>query len=116
MATIVIELVEITVPSFKNNKRAVIQKGKKFAKPITDPKTKERMLHLENAMLSALYSDSQIIGNETHSECWKRLRTVLSGLSDDSVREIPSGSWDSFVVGKGFEGVKIEIMEIEHAP
>ncbi len=59
-----------------------------------DKRVKLKMERLENAILSALYSESQIDGNETHSECWKRLRTLLCGLSDDSIREIPAGSWD----------------------
>lgn len=80
---------------------------------LIDKPIKERMQHLENAILSALYSESQIVGNETHSECWKRLRTLLSGLSDDSIREIPDGSWSTKYVPKGEEGADIEIEVIE---
>lgn len=98
------------VPSFKNRKRAIFRKNQLGL--ITEPSVKERMLALENGILSALYSDSQIIGNETHLECWKRLRTVLLELYDDSVREIPNGSWETLQVTKSLEGVTIEITEI----
>lgn len=70
------------------------------------------MLLLENAILSALLSEYRIKENETHLECLKRLRTALSGLCDDSIREIPSGSWNVEYVEKGSEGVLIEIETI----
>lgn len=79
---------------------------------LIDKKIKERMRQLENAMLSALYSKSQIIGSETHSECLSRLRMFLSKLSDDSVREIPKGSWEVEYVNPGEEGVTITIERI----
>lgn len=79
---------------------------------LIDKPVKARMLALENAILSELYSASQIIGNETHLECLKRLRTLLSGLSDDSIREIPEGSWATHHDIKGCEGVIIEITQI----
>ena len=77
-----------------------------------DKSVRDRMKALENAILSALYSECQIVGNETHSECWKRLRTLLSGLSDDSIREIPTGSWAVEHVANGQEGMQITIQEI----
>ena len=74
-----------------------------------DKEIKVRMERIENAILFALYSESQIIGSETHSECLKRLRMLLSGLLDDSIREVPAGSWDVEYVPKGDEGCLIEI-------
>lgn len=79
---------------------------------LIDPAIKQRMAMLEAAILCALYSEYQIVGSETHSECWKRLRTLLSGLCDDSIREIPTGSWDVEYVPKGQEGILIEITPI----
>lgn len=101
-----------TVPCFKNRKRIAKNKrsGKSFLRTRED--IKERMQHLENAILSELYSESQIVGSETHSECWKRLRTALSELCDDSIREIPCGSWDVEFVPKGSEGVTLVITEL----
>ena len=98
-----------TPPSFKNRKMAVRDQTNGKLKTISPPAVKERRMSLENAILSELYSESQIIGNETHSECWKRLRTVLSGLCDDSIREIPCGSWDVEYVSKHREGIEIVI-------
>lgn len=99
-------------PSHKNRKRPVIHSKTGKLHEIIEPSVKDRMQHLEDAILSALYSASQIVGKETHSECWKRLRTVLSGLSDDSIREIPCGSWDVEYVSKGSEGISIHITEL----
>lgn len=97
----------LSVPSFKNHKHS-----NRNGHVYTDPKVKARMESLENAMLCELYSASQITGNETHSECWKRLRTALSGLCDDSVREIPEGSWTVEHVPPNEEGVEIIITEL----
>jgi len=99
-------------PSFKNHKRAIKDSKSGKLRTLTDPDVAKRVERLENAILSALYSESQIIGSETHSECWRRLRTLLSGLSDDSIREIPAGSWDVEYVPQGQEGVIIEITRL----
>lgn len=101
------------IPSFKNRKMAVRDHTNGKLKTVSPPEVKLRMERLENAIVSALYSESQIVGNETHSECWKRLRTVLSGLCDDSIKEIPCGSWDVEYVDAGEEGIVIEIEEIQ---
>ena len=77
-----------------------------------DKSVKERMMRLENAILFALYSACQTGGNETPSECLRRLRTLLSGLSDDSINQIPAGSWDVQMVEPGQEGVEITITAI----
>lgn len=76
---------------------------------LMDKKTKVHMENLENAILFELYSSSRTTESETHSECLKQLRTVLSGLSDDSIREVPSGSWGVEYATKGNEGVAITI-------
>lgn len=95
------------LPSFKNHKHSG-RNGHVY----TDTRVKSLMERLENAMLCGLYSESQIKGNETPSECWKRLRTALSGLCDDSVREIPECSFATEFVEYGEEGVQIEIFEL----
>lgn len=101
---IAIEVTGQQVACFKNTK-----KSSRSGFIYTPKKIKGRMLLLENAILSALYSEYRIKENETHLECLKRLRTALSGLCDDSIREIPSGSWDVEYVEKGNEGVLIGI-------
>lgn len=109
---IVLEIIGQQVPAFKNSKRSILDSQTGLQRTLTPKKMKLRMDRLENAMLSALYSESQIIGNETHSECWKRLRTALCGLLDDSIREIPRGEWDVEYVAKGKEGARIEITRL----
>lgn len=102
------------VPSFKNRKIAVKDNnhpGKQ--KNITAPEIKERMMRLENAIVCELFSWCQTNENGTPSECSKRLRTFLSGLLDDSIREIPCGEWDVEYVAKGQEGFLVEITQIE---
>lgn len=78
-----------------------------------DVKIKERMRRLESAIESALYSCAATIESGTHSECLKQLRMLLSSLCDDSIREIPSGSWDVEKVPKGKEGLRITIERIQ---
>lgn len=70
------------------------------------------MDQLENAIVSALYSLSQTGGAGMPSECSKLLRTVLSGLSDDSLKEIPCGEWDVRYVPKGSEGLELTITKL----
>jgi hypothetical protein len=108
---LVLEIVCGHVPSFKNHKHS-----SRSGFVYTDPKIKRRMAILENSILCGLYSSSQTNGSETPSECWKRLRTLLSGLCDDSIREIPCGSWGVEYVSKGSEGVRITIERINDGP
>lgn len=70
------------------------------------------MNRLENAILFALYSSCQTDSREMDLECRKQLQTLLSGLSDDSLKEIPRSSFDVEYVAKGEEGVIIEIMKL----
>ena len=78
-----------------------------------DLKVKKRMALLEDAIVFALYSCAATIVSETPSGCLKQLRTLLSGLSDDSIREIPCGSWDVERVEKGQEGLLITIEKLQ---
>lgn len=89
-------------PSFKNRKRM----GR------TPGNIKKRMLQLENRIVSALNSLCQTPSNETDLECQKRLRTALSGLSDDSLTEIPEFSFGVRYVEPGLEGVEITIEKL----
>lgn len=95
------------IPSFKNCKHT-----NKHGHVYTETRVKKIMEQLESGILSELYSEFQMVEPETASECWKRLRTALSGLSDDSLKEIPNASFSTEVVPKGQEGVMIEIYEI----
>lgn len=100
-------------PAFKNQKRSIMDRNTGKQRTLTPGKIKKRMDVLESAILSRLYSTAQTIEGETHSECLRRLRTVLSGLSDDSLQEIPNGSWRTEDVAKGAEGITIIIEELE---
>lgn len=79
---------------------------------LTEPQAKQRMDRLEKAIEFALYSSCRTEKDETDSDYLKRLRTVLSGLCDDSLKEIPEFSFGVEYVAKGREGVRIEIEEI----
>lgn len=100
------------VPSFKNCKRSVINRKTGKLGTMTEPKVKKRMNALEDAITSALFSWYRTEGNETRSECSKQLRILLCGLSDDSIREIPCGSWSTEYVKPGEEGLRITITRI----
>ncbi len=96
------------VPSKKNHHFPLANGGLGIDKAI-----KLRMNDLENGILSALCSESQMTASETPLECLRRLQTLLSGLLDDSIREIPTGSWGVEYVPKGQEGVIIEITPLD---
>lgn len=110
---IVLNVVGHQIPSFKNRKRAILDRNTGKMRTLTEPSVKKRMDLIENAILSELYSSVQIREGETHSECLKRLRIALSGLCDDSTKEIPQGQWETIHhVTKGKEGAIIEIEEL----
>lgn len=94
------------IPSFKNHKRAIPTPSGKH-RTLTEPSVKKRMEELESGILSALYSSCQTSGGETDSACLKRLRTVLCGLCDDSLSQIPEASFG--VEYSSQPGVIIEI-------
>ena len=75
-----------------------------------DKRVKEKMRRLENDILCELYLLCRTEGSATDSECRKQLQTLLSGLSDDSIREIPASSWAVEYVPAGDEGCVIEIV------
>ena len=100
------------VPSFKNTKRSILDRNTGRQRTLTPGKIKKRMNLLELAIESALYSWCQTNGVGTDSECLRQLRIVLSGLSDDSLREIPEFSFGVRRVPKGQEGVEITIEKL----
>lgn len=95
------------VCSFKNSKRSILDSNTGQQRTLTPAKIKARMQELENGILFALYSSCQTSIGETDSECLKRLRTVLCGLSDDSLNQIPEASFA--VEYSTAPGVRIEI-------
>ena len=101
------------IPSFKNRKRAILDSNTGKMRTLTEPDIKKRMDRLENAIFCELYSSSQITEGETRQECLKRLRIALSGLFDDSILQIPQGSWETQRVPKGEEGAIITLEQLE---
>jgi hypothetical protein len=99
-------------PSFKNTKRSGINLATGKLNNYTPAKIKARMQLLERGILSALNSWSATAGDGTDLECQKQLRIVLSGLSDDSLVEIPEFSFGWRKVEAGKEGVEILIRKI----
>lgn len=97
------------VPSFKNSKRSILDRNSGKQRTLTPGKMKRRMQLLEDAILSALYSGSVTAGGEMDLAWQRRLRTALSGLLDDSLKEIPEFSFGVRYVEPGQEGVEIEI-------
>lgn len=93
------------VPSFKNHKHSSRRSGFVYC----DPKIKARMSEIENGILSALCSLCRTTSGATDLECRKQLRTALSGLSDDSLNQIPTSSFDTEY---GLPAVKIIITKL----
>lgn len=107
--------VPLIPPSFKNHKRAGINRKTGKMMTYTRADIKKRMNQLEDAILSALWSSCQTAGGEMDLECRKRLLTHLSGLCDDSVKEIPRFLFDAQQYAKEGEQAGIWI-EIERLP
>lgn len=104
------------VPSFKNNKRAVIQyrkgrSGKQFAKICTEPETKEWMERATKAIASQLLSCLQTVEGETSAELWRQSLTASLPL-DDCWEAIPEQHVFAKLVKKGEEGCMITIERI----
>lgn len=99
-------------PSFKNHKRSGINRQTGKHTTFTRADIKERMEQLENAILSELYSTGKTFGEGMEVECLRRLRMLLSGLCDDSLKEIPEGSFSSELVEPAQEGITIIIEEL----
>ncbi len=99
-------------PAFKNCK--ISGRNRKTGKLMsyTDHEIKERMQQLEDAILFELYSTGKTFGEGMEAECLRRLRMLLSGLLDDSLNEIPEGSFGSEMVAPDQEGITIIIEEI----
>src|SRR5690348_10817908 len=95
------------IPSFKNCKRAILDKRTGRMRTLTEPSVKKRMQLIEDAILLALYSCCPTTEGATGLEWLKRLRIALSGLSDDSLKQIPRSNWEaaSPLVETGREGV-----------
>lgn len=100
------------IPSFKNAKRAILDKNTGRMRTLTQGKIKKRMDALEDAIVFALFSWFQTSGDATQRACWKPSLTHSFGPSDDSILEIPCGEWDVRYVAPGEEGVEITIQEI----
>lgn len=97
--------------SFKNHKRVTKRGGL-----ITDPKIKRRMQSLEDSIVSSLYSASATTigatGLDSASQSRTALCELLSGLTDDSLKQIPEFSFGVEYVPEGSEGVQITITRL----
>lgn len=98
------------VCSFKNTKRSILDRNTGLQRTLTPAKIKKRMQELEDGIVSGLYSSCQTGSAGTDSAWLKRLRTALSGLSDDSLTQIPESSFAVQYADQA--GVMIEIVEI----
>lgn len=93
--------------SFKNHKRVTANGGL-----MTDRKVKARMDRLEDAIASSLHFGCPTGDAATDLALRRRRQTLLSGLCDDSLNQIPEFAFAVEYVPKGEEGVVIEIEEI----
>lgn len=100
------------IPSKKNNKITLTQmhgKPLKFPMIIVKPEiqawTEKAVQHLESQLLSKCL----ITGEETQ-QALSRLSVILSQLpADDSVSDLPQGSWTVELVSPGQEGAIITL-------
>lgn len=96
-------------PSFKNHKRAILDRSTGKMRTLTEPKVKQWMNQCIDQLASQLITTCPIIEGETAGEWRKRLLTVLSRLQDDSWKYMAPGHQNVKMVPKGEEGVEITI-------
>lgn len=98
---------------FKNRKRAILDRKTGKMRTLTEPKVAQWMERATEAIVLKLFSSCQTGDAATQRECLSQLRTFLCGLSDDSVKQLPMGSWEVEYVEKGDEGFELVIGEIK---
>lgn len=104
------------VPSFKNCKRAVVQKGlskkgKPYARPVTEPEVKKRMESITRSIASQLLSICQTDDGATSRACSRRSLTALLPR-DDCWEIIPEQHIYGKLCANGEERVEIKIERI----
>lgn len=100
------------VPSFKNNKRAILDRNTGKMRTLTKPKTKRWMNQCIAQLESQLLGAYPIKEGETAGEWAKRLRTVLLPLQDDSWKHMLPGDQNVRMVEPGQEGAEITIEKL----
>lgn len=100
------------VPSFKNNKRAILDRNTGKMRTLTKPETKRWMNQCIAQFESQLLGACPIIEGETHGEWVKRLLTVLLPLQDDSWKHMLPGDQNVRMVKKGREGAEVTIEQL----
>lgn len=96
-------------PSFKNNKRAILDRNTSKMRTLTKPETKQWMNQCIAQFESQLLGCCPIKEGETAGEWAKRLRTVLLPLQDDSWKHMLPGNQNVRMVQAGKEGAEITI-------
>ena len=104
------------IPSIKNCKMWITKtpQGRPLKRPllISKPAYQEWREKAIRALESDLLSRCRITGEETH-KALSRLCAILSQLpADDSVNDLPQGSWTVELVPPGQEGAVIEITRL----
>lgn len=97
-------------PSFKNHKRAIMDRKTGRMRTLTEPKVKQWMKQLEDAIVFRLISAYQMAGGATGTGCSLRFWIAMSVPYDDSFLEMPQLS---VTVERSLETIiTIEIEEI----
>lgn len=96
-------------PSFKNNKRAILDSNTGKMRTLTKPETKQWMNQCIDQFESQLLTALAITEGETVGEWQRRLRTALLPLQDDSWKHMLPGEQNVRMVSKGEEGADVTI-------
>lgn len=100
------------VPSFKNNKRAILDRNTGKMRTLTKPETKRWMNQCIAQFESQLLGACPIREGETAGAWAKRLRTALLPLQDDSWKHMLPGDQNIRMVEPGQEGAEVTIEPI----
>lgn len=110
---LVLEVKGFHIPSFKNRKRAILDRNTGKHRTLTEPETKEKMEKIIRSFVSQLLLTIQTCESAICRGRSKLYATALLLPADDSLHWIPHITIQARKVDKGFEGAIIEITPIE---
>ena len=112
LGRIVLEVKGITIPAFKNRKRAILDRHTGKMRTLTDPSVKERMDQITLGIELELRSVIRTIGNGTWTAQQVRSWIASSLPLKDSRQWIPSLWIDAVDCNNGEDGATIDIEQI----
>lgn len=100
------------IPSFKNAKRAILDRNTGMMRTLTEGSVKKRMERIIQSFVSQLFSDKAILAPEIPQGSLKQSLTLSLLPEDDSNKWLAELNVKTERVPKGEEGVAVLIEQI----